>query len=96
MGAYTQVTLEEMAAEMGEDMVNTWISLPKHKQPASWANIKDPVCLLTRNLYGHPRAGLYWEKFCERHLFPVGFEPAFRFECLYVHRDATLPFSVRG
>ena len=59
VGAYTQVTLEEMAAEMGEDMVDTWISLPKHKQPASWAGIKDPVCLLTRNLYGHPRAGLY-------------------------------------
>ena len=63
VGAYTQATLKDMADKMGEELVDTWITLPKHKQPASWAGIDNPVCLLARNLYGHPRAGLYWEKF---------------------------------
>ena len=94
VGAYTQVTLQDMADEMGEELVDTWISLPKHKQPASWAGIENPVCLLARNLYGHPRAGLYWEKFCEKHLFAVGFEAAAGFECMYVHKELGLFLSV--
>ena len=34
VGAYTQVTLKDMADEMGEEFVDTWITLPKHKQSA--------------------------------------------------------------
>ena len=53
--AYTQVILEDM--EDDHD-VETWISLPKARQPKHWAQYTNPVCLLKRNLYGHPRAGL--------------------------------------
>ena len=52
-GAYIQAELE------GPE---TWVTLPKNRQPASWAGIKDPVVPLLRNLYGHPLAGLIWDK----------------------------------
>ena len=39
-----------------------WIRLPRHKWPKSWSNIEDPLVPLERNLYGHPLAGLLWEK----------------------------------
>ena len=41
---------------------DVWIRLPRHKWPNSWANIEDPVELLERNVYGHPSAGLLWQK----------------------------------
>ena len=40
-----------------------WIRLPRHKWPKSWSNMEDPVFPLERNLYGHPLAGLLWERF---------------------------------
>ena len=36
--------------------------LPKHKWPKSWSSMEDPVVPLERNLYGHPLAGLLWER----------------------------------
>ena len=63
VGAYTQVSLKEAATILGEGVVTeTWITLPKHRRPKAWANIEDPVCPLLLNLYGHPLAGLLWEK----------------------------------
>ena len=49
---------------------------------------------LLRNLYGHPLAGLYWEKFCEHHILEAGFEEVKNWECLYVHRSMQLYLSV--
>ena len=42
------------------------IRLPRHKWPMSWSNIEDPVGPLARNLYGHPLAGLLWERQFEK------------------------------
>ena len=39
-----------------------WIRLPRQKWPKSWSNVEDPVVPLERNLYGHPCAGLLWER----------------------------------
>ena len=39
-----------------------WIRLPRHKWPKSWSSMEDPVVPLVRNLYGHPLAGLLWER----------------------------------
>ena len=50
VGAYTQCMLG------GEE---TWISLPPSRRPASWSKFREPVCRLVRNLYGHPKAGLF-------------------------------------
>ena len=30
--------------------------------PKSWSSMEDPVVPLERNLYGHPLAGLLWER----------------------------------
>ena len=43
-----------------------WIRLPKHKWPKSWSSMEDPVVPLERNLYGHPLAGLLWERQFEK------------------------------
>ena len=75
IGAYTQVALKEAAKLLGNDVVTeTWISLPPHRRPKSWAGIVDPVCPLLLNLYGHPLAGLLWEKYQEAALLKIGFE----------------------
>ena len=44
------------------------------KWPKSWAIIEDPVVLLERNLYGHPLAGLLWERQFEEVLLELGWE----------------------
>ena len=43
-----------------------WIRLPRHNWPKSWSSMEDPVVPLERNLYGHPLAGLLWERQFEK------------------------------
>ena len=43
-----------------------WIRLPRHIWPKSWSSMEDPVVPLERNMYGHPLAGLLWERLCEK------------------------------
>ena len=47
----------------------------------------DPVFLLERNLYGHPLAGLLWERQFEKILLKHGWEKIPNWECLFVHRE---------
>ena len=61
--AYTQVELASM-----EDSVETWVSILPHRRRKSWEQYEDPVCPLRLNLYGHPLAGLYSEKHCQKQL----------------------------
>ena len=83
--AYTQSTLG------GPD---TWISIPHDRRPASWSKYKDPVCKLRLSLYGHPLAGLYWEKHCRKHILACGFQPVKGWECLFVHPQDHLLLSI--
>ena len=54
-----------------------WIRLPRHKWPKSWSSMEDPVVPLERNLYGHPLAGLLWEReFDEVREFDTAIVPA--------------------
>ena len=62
--------------------------IPNHMRPTCWEGIGDPVCPVLRNLYGHPLAGLLWEKHAEKILFEKGFERVPGRECLYVHRPS--------
>ena len=55
-----------------------WIRLPKHKWPKSWSSIEDPVVPLERNLYGHPLAGLLWERQFEKILLKYGLGEGFQ------------------
>ena len=43
-------------------------------KPKSWSNMEDPVVPFERNLYGHPLAGLLWERQFEEVLLKYGWE----------------------
>ena len=56
--------------------------------------MEDPVVPLERNLYGHPLAGLLWERQFEKILLKHGWEKVSNWECLFVHREKALFLSV--
>ena len=56
--------------------------------------MEDPVVPLERNLYGHPLAGLLWERQFEKILLKYGWEKIPNWECLLVHREKGLFSSV--
>ena len=56
--------------------------------------MEDPVVPLHRNLYGHPLAGLSWERQFEKVLLEHGWEKVSNWECLFVHREKGLFLSV--
>ena len=65
VSAYTQVKMEDAHKLLKipkSECPDIWIRLPRQKWPKSWSNMEDPVVPLERNLYGHPLAGLLWER----------------------------------
>ena len=58
------------------------------------ARLPDAVVPLERNLYGHPLAGLLWERQFEKVLLKNGWEKVSNWECLFVHSEKGLFFSV--
>ena len=56
--------------------------------------MEDPVVPRGRNLYGHPLAGLLWERQFEKILMKHGWEKIPNWECLFVHREKGLILSV--
>ena len=72
VSAYTQVKMEDahkLLKIRKSECPDIWIRLPRHKWPKSLSSMEDPVVLLERNLYGHPLAGLFWERQFEKILF---------------------------
>ena len=55
---------------------------------------KGPVVPLVRNLYGHPLAGLSWERQFEKILLKHGWEKVPSWACFFVHREKELFLSV--
>ena len=55
--------------------------------------MKEPVVLMKRNLYGHPRAGFLWEKFSTSVMLSEGFEKVPGWECLFIHQELQLMLS---
>ena len=55
--------------------------------------IEDPVVLLERNLYGHPLAGLLWERQFEEALLELGWAKNPNWE-MYVRPSETRVISV--
>ena len=70
VSAYTQVKMEDADKLFKKihksECPDIWIRLPRHKWPKSWSSMEDPVVPLERNLYGHPLAGLLWERQFEK------------------------------
>ena len=65
VSAETQVKMEgapKLLKIQTSECPDIWIRLPRHKFPKSWSSMEDPVVPLERNLYGHPLAGLFWER----------------------------------
>ena len=56
--------------------------------------MEDPVVPLERNLYGHPLAGLLWERQFEKILLKHAWEKIPNWECLFVHREKGFFLSV--
>ena len=78
--AYTQVKLEDapkLLKNPKSECPDIWIRLPRHKWPKSWSSMEDPVVPLERNLYGHPLAGLLWERQFEKILLKNDWEKVF-------------------
>ena len=71
VSANTQVKMEDAHKLLKipkSECPDIWIRLPRHKWPKSWSSMEDPVVPLERNLYGHPLAGLLWERQFEKNL----------------------------
>ena len=83
--AYTQATLK------GTD---TWIIIPRERQPESWKRFREPVCLLKLALYGHPDSGGYWEKHCEEKVALCGFRPIPEWRSCFKHDKLGLFLTV--
>ena len=64
-----------------------WIPPPRHKWPKSWSSMEDPVVPLERNLYGHPWAGLLWERLFEKVPLEHVWEKVPNWKCLFVNRE---------
>ena len=77
VSAYAQVKMEDAPKLFKipkSECPDIWIRLPRHKWPKSWSSVEDPVVPLERNLYGHPLAGLLWERQFEKILLQHGWE----------------------
>ena len=77
VSAYTQVKREDAHKLLKipkSECPDIRIRLPRHKWPKSWSSMEDPVVLRERNLYGHPVAGLLWERQFEKILLKYGCE----------------------
>ena len=97
VSAYTQVKMEDahkLLTIPKSECPDIWIRLPRHKWPKSLSSMEDPVVPLERNLYGHPLAGLLWERQFEKILLKHGWEKIPNWECVFVHREKGLFLSV--
>ena len=97
VSAHTQVNMKDAPKSLNipeSECPDIRIRLPQHKWPKSWSSLEDPVVPLERNLYGHPLAGLLWERQFEKILLQHGWEKVFSWECLFVHRQKGLFLSV--
>ena len=87
VSAYTQVKMEDahkLSKIPKSECPDIWIRPPRHRWPKSWSSMEDPVVPLERNLYGHPLAGLLWERQFEKVLLKHGWEKIPNWECLFV------------
>ena len=62
----------------------------RHKWPKSWGKWKIPWY---RNFFGHPLAGLLWERQFEQALLELGWEKVPNWECMFVQRKPGLFLS---
>ena len=74
--------------------VGQWSFIGPGSEKKWYSIMEDPVVPLERNLYGHPLAGLLWERQFEKILLKHGWETVSKWVCLFVHREKGLFLSV--
>ena len=77
VSAFTQVKMVDAHKILKipkSECPDIWIRSPRHEWPKSWSSMEDPVVPLERNLYGHPLAGLLWERQFENVQLKHGWE----------------------
>ena len=76
--------------------METWITLPPRRGPASWLSLGygDLVVPLRLNFYGHPKAGLHWEQHCAKNILANGFNRVRGWDNGYQHKTLQLWLSV--
>ena len=97
VSSYTQVRMKDAPKLLKipkSECPDIGIRLPRHKWPKSWSSMEDPVVPLEQNLYGHPLAGLLWERQFEKILLKYVWDKVSNWECLFVHREKGLFLSV--
>ena len=65
VSAYTQVKVEDAPKLLKipkSECPDVWIRHPRRIWPRPWRNSEDPMGLPERSSYGHPLAGLQWER----------------------------------
>ena len=87
VSACTQVKMENAPKLLKipkSECPDIWIRLPRHKWPKSWVQYGRPSrsSWTKRNLYGHPLAGLLWEKQLEKIQLKHGWEKSFQLRML--------------
>ena len=62
----------------------TYIQLPKEMWTPEMHNMKCPVVLLEKALYGHKNSGAFWQEFCDKQCNNAGFRPfSENWPCVY-------------
>ena len=61
-GEQSDAVAAHTQAELGG--ILTWVSLPRDQWLPNFDKNHKPVVLLKKALYGHPKAGDYWERHC--------------------------------
>ena len=81
--AYTQAELQGPP---------TSVRIPRERWPQSWEDegLVGPVCPLRLALYGHPDAGGFWERHCEKAVSEVGFTFLPDWPSVFFHKDLKL------
>ena len=73
----------------------TYVHLPRDQWPAEWKDkYVKPVVRLKLALYGHPLAGLYWEKHAAEAIVRCGFTAVPDWECMYYHKELGLMLGI--
>ena len=95
--AYTQSEMYEQDIEKND--TPTYVQLPEWQWNAAMREAhaktgRRPVCLLQRSLYGHPCAGLFWERRYKQVLKQAGFKEMIGWECPFYHNTYKVILSV--
>ena len=87
---YTPVKIEDAHKLLKihkKECPDIWFRPPRHKRPKSWSSVEVPVVPIERNLYGHPLAGLLWERQFEKILLKHCRGKISNWESLFVHHE---------